>query len=150
MISNYNDTHYKTDTKQNKIDQILNEFFSFTTKEHSFDSSSPWKPPTDIYETTSEIIVKMAIPGTKPQNVHVSFSNDILTVSGYRNDDSPHEKICFYQVEIRYGYFERNFYMPKPVDTNNTKASYTDGFLQIVLPKVQQKSSKSVTIKINF
>ncbi|MCF6148668.1 MAG: Hsp20/alpha crystallin family protein [Candidatus Kuenenia sp.] len=150
MISNSNNTYYKTDTKQNKIEQILNEFFSFTTKEHSFDASSPWKPPTDIYETPDEIIVKMAIPGTKPQNVQVSFSKDTLTISGYRTDNSPHKKICFYQVEIRYGYFERNFYIPKPVDTNNIKASYTDGFLHIVLPKIQQKSSEEFTIKINF
>lgn len=150
MISNDNDTYYKTDAKQNKIEQILSEFFSFTGKEYSFDSISPWKPQTDIYETHEDIIVKMAIPGTKPHNVQVSFSKDTLTITGYRTDDSPHEKICFYQVEIRYGYFERVFYMPKPVDKNNIKASYKDGFLQIILPKIQQKAPEAFAIKINL
>ena len=150
MISNDNDTYYKTDAKQNKIEQILSEFFSFTGKEYSFDSISPWKPQTDIYETSEDIIVKMAIPGTKPQNVQVSFSKGALTITGHTIDDSPHEKISFYQVEIRYGYFERAFYMPKPVDINNIKATYKDGFLQIILPKIQQKAPEAFAIKINL
>lgn len=150
MISNDNDTYYKADAKQNKIEQILSEFFSFAGKEYSFDSMSPWKPQADIYETPEDIIVKMAIPGNKPHNVQVSFSKDTLTITGHRTDDSPHEKICFYQVEIRYGYFERAFYMPKPVDTNNIKASYKEGFLQIILPKIQQKEPEAFAIKINL
>lgn len=149
MPMNYNIINYKTDTKQNKLEKLLKEFCVFN-KNISANSSTPWQPPTDVYETPDEIVVKMSISGTKSENIQVSFSEEILTISGFRTDTSPHEKTCFYLVEIRYGYFERSFYIPKPVDTVNIKATYNDGFLQVVLPKVKQQTSKTFSIKINI
>src|SRR5574337_154568 len=149
MTTNYNSINYKTDARQNKIESLFKEFFAFN-KNIPTNSSNPWQPPTDVYETPDEIVVKMSISGTKSEDIQVAFSDEILTISGYRNDTSPHEKTCFYQVEIRYGYFERSVFIPKPIDTNNILATYKDGFLQVILPKAKEQLSKTLLIKINF
>lgn len=149
MLANNNDTTYQADAQQGKLEKLFAEFFAFD-KNMPTGSSTPWRPPTDVYETPHEVVVKMSIPGTKSEDIRVSFSEEILTVCGVTADTSSHEKICFYQVEIRYGYFERSIIIPKPVDTENMQATYKDGFLQVVLPKAKQPSSQKISIKIKF
>ncbi|MEP9410465.1 MAG: Hsp20/alpha crystallin family protein [Candidatus Brocadia sp.] len=149
MSANYSSINYKADAKESKLEKLFAEFFAFN-KNIPVNSSTPWQPPTDVYETPDEIVVKMSLPGTKSEEIRVSFSDEVLTISGFAADTSVHEKICFYQVEIRYGYFERNIFIPKPVDTGSIQATYKDGFLQVVLPKTKQQSSKKLSIKINF
>ena len=149
MTTNYNIINYKTDARQNKIESLFKEFFAFN-KNIPTNSSNPWQPPTDVYETPDEIVVKMSISGTKSEDIQVAFSGEILTISGCRNDTSPHEKTCFYQVEIRYGYFERSFFIPKPINKDTIQASYRDGFLVVVLPKAEQQPTKTFSIKIDI
>lgn len=148
MFTNYI-INYKTDSKQDKLEKLFKDFFIFN-KNIPLDSSTPWQPPTDVYETPDEIVVKMAIAGTRAEDIDIFFSDDILTISGSRTDTSPHEKTCFYQVEIRYGHFERKILIPKPIDTDTIQGTYKDGFLQVVLPKAKQQATKTISIKINF
>lgn len=149
MSEHYNNINYKADAKENKLEKLFAEFFAFN-KNIPTNSSTPWQPPTDVYETPNEVVVKMSLPGTKSEDIRVSFSDEVLTISGFITDTAPHEKICFYQVEIRYGYFERSIFIPKPIDMDNIQATYKDGFLQVILPKAQQQSSQKFSIKINF
>ncbi|TLD43050.1 MAG: heat shock protein Hsp20 [Candidatus Jettenia ecosi] len=149
MSIDYHIIKYQTDAKQNKLEHLFKNLFAFS-KDFQGGSSAPWQPPTDVYETPDEIIVKMSLSGTKPEDIQLAFSNEILTISGFRTDSSPHQKTCFYQVEIRYGYFERSIFIPKPVNTDTIQAVYKDGFLEVVLPKAQQQLSKTLLIKINF
>ncbi len=149
MAINYNIFHYKTDAKQHKLESIFKDFLVFD-KNIPSNSSNPWQPPIDVYETPNEVVVKMSIPGTKSEDINVAFSDDILTISGFRTDTSDHEKTCFYQVEIRYGYFERSIFIPTPIDTDKIHADYKDGFLQVILPKAKQQPSGTFSVKINF
>ncbi len=149
MLINENIINYKADAMQNKLEKLFSEFFAFN-KNISINSSTPWQPPTDVYETPNEVVVKMSISGTESEDINIAFLDGILTISGYRTDTSLHEKTCFYQVEIRYGHFERNLAIPIPIDTDNIRAAYKDGFLQVVLPKAKQQVSQKFLIKINF
>ncbi len=133
--------------KHSNIEKLFEEFL-FMTKSYDITSSTPWQPPTDVYETGEDIIIKMAVSGLKPENISVVFSDYVLTVSGVRNDDSSHQKVCFYQVEIRYGYFERKIKIQKHVDANNIQASYENGFIVIVIPKAEKAFTSTISIKI--
>ncbi len=135
--------------KHSNIEKLFEEFF-FMAKSHDFTSSTPWQPPTDVYETEKNIIIKMAVSGLQPEDISVLFSDQTLTVSGKRGDDSTHQKVCFYQVEIRYGYFERKIKIPKQVDANNIHATYENGFIMITIPKAEKTFNPTVSIKITY
>ncbi len=135
--------------KHSSVEKLFEEFF-FMTKSPDFASSTPWQPPTDVYETGKEIIIKIAVSGLKPEDISVLFSNHILTVSGKRSDNSAHQKVCFYQVEIRYGYFERKIKIPKHVDANNIHATYENGFIVITIPKAEKAFNSTISIKITY
>ncbi|MDR4498407.1 MAG: Hsp20/alpha crystallin family protein [Candidatus Scalindua sp.] len=135
--------------KHGSIEKLFEEFF-FMNKSYDITSSTPWQPPTDVYETEKDIIIKIAVSGVRPEDISVVFSDYILTVSGKRNESSDHQKVCFYQVEIRYGYFERKIKIPKYVDANNIQATYEDGFIVIVIPKSEKAFTSTISIKIAY
>lgn len=96
-----------------------------------------WRPPTDVYETDSYVIVKVEIAGMTEDDFNISLSNRTLTVSGFRRD--PADKLAYQQMEIAYGEFRTQVYLPWPIDEDNVEAIYEDGFLQVVLPKARGK-----------
>lgn len=140
---------YKTHAQGDKTEGVFEGAFCFKKPSVSF-SHELWIPPTDVYETPDEFVVKMAISGVKSDDISVEFSGDILTISGKRFDNTNHEKTCFYQVEIRYGYFERKIALPKAIDENNISATYKDGFLLVTIPKSQPPATESLSVKITL
>ena len=108
----------------------------------------------DLYKTAAKIeeatnaLIKIAASGLRHEDISVVFSDHILTVSGRRRDDYAHQKVCFYQVEIRHGYFERKIKIPKHVDANNIHATYENGFIMITIPKAEKAFNSTISVKI--
>lgn len=143
------DSPQKLMAKHSSIEKLFEEFF-YVGKNYDFSPSTPWQPPTDVYETEKDIIIKIAISGLRHEDISVVFSNHILTVSGRRRDDSAQQKVCFYQVEIRHGYFERKIKIPKHVDANNIHATYENGFILVTIPKTEKAINSTISIKITY
>ena len=115
-------------------------------------SESVWQPPTDVYETPNEIIICIEIPGIQKEDVTIFLVDDVLTIRGRRSDRCTEQKLRYHQMEIHYGCFERSLVLPKHIDRNRIQdASYTDGFLKIVIPKVPRPTgSTSIKVKIRL
>ena len=95
-----------------------------------------WKPPTDVYETDAEIIVKVDIAGVEDGNMTVTIEDGVLRVHGYRTDCSAFSKLAVHRMEIMCGEFETHVHLPHAVDSSaDINASYRNGMLTIVLPK---------------
>jgi HSP20 family protein len=94
-----------------------------------------WRPPTDVYETDTAAVVKVEIAGVNRADIEISFANRILTVTGSRRD--PADKLTYQQMEINYGVFRTDVFLPWPVKNDEIEANYEDGFLVIVLPKAK-------------
>lgn len=95
--------------------------------------SNAWHPPTDVFETEDSIVVKMEIAGIKDEDLEVLLQENILVINGNRSDSS--ERRAYHQMEIPYGKFSVGIDLPVPIDTEDAKAEYKDGFLMIHLPK---------------
>jgi HSP20 family molecular chaperone IbpA len=92
-----------------------------------------WRPPTDVYETDTYAVVKVEIAGMNEQDFDISFSAKKLTVAGIRHD--PAAKLAYQQMEILYGRFETEVYLPWAIDEEQIEATYRSGFLSVLLPK---------------
>src|ERR1041384_5124112 len=99
--------------------------------------SSIWSPPTDVYETEENLIVKVEVAGMREDDFQVSVEDQILLIQGNRPDIN--ERRAYHQMEIRFGKFEITFGLPTGVDIDNASAEYKDGFLTIVFPKMHAK-----------
>jgi HSP20 family protein len=102
--------------------------------------SSIWSPPTDVYETEENYVIKVEIAGMRDEDFDVAFEDNILMISGYRSDLN--ERRAYRQMEIRFGRFELAVEIPVSCDMEKATAEYKDGFLTIMLPKSDVKQEE--------
>ena len=107
---------------------------------HVRTSMSAWTPPTDVYETEENFMVRMEIAGMREDDFVVAVENNVLVISGNRHDLN--ERRAYHQMEIRFGKFEIAVEIPVSVEIDRAVAEYKDGLLLIRLPKINSKDIK--------
>ncbi len=66
-----------------------------------------WEPPADVFESDSELIVYIALPGVSAESVTVQVAADGLVVSAERPLSAEISRLRVRRLEIPYGRFER-------------------------------------------
>lgn len=94
-----------------------------------------WRPPTDVYETQENVVILLEIAGMDPNKIQVEFKDRILCISGRRQDRQP--RAACHCLEVQYGDFASEVYLPGDYNVDAIKATYQDGFLTITLPKIK-------------
>ncbi len=94
-----------------------------------------WRPPTDVYETDEHVVVTMELAGVKEEDIEVTIFNDILVVSGSRQDNRRPEKLLYHEMGINFGRFRGEVFLPLRVSPECVEAHYENGFLYIWLLK---------------
>lgn len=119
-------------------------------------SANHWNPPADVFETPTEVVIKIEVAGMDKEDFEVSIHHNRLSVRGRRDDPDQRGMKCLHQMEVRYGCFERSFDLPTQVDADKIQADYEQGFLRIRVPKrktpprkiaVTENSDKTATGK---
>ena len=99
-----------------------------------------WSPPTDLYETQADYVVRVEVAGMREQDFSVILEHNYLTINGTRAE--PHARRAYHQMEIRFGKFSTIVALPGPVDIKTSRAEYEDGFLTVTLPKTNPAKSQ--------
>jgi HSP20 family protein len=99
--------------------------------------SNTWSPPTDQYETEEAYVIRVEIAGMREDDFEVSLENNTLFISGSRLDNIS-ERRAYQQMEIWFGKFASAIKLPGPVNIEQARAEYKDGFLVVVLPKINE------------
>jgi len=117
-----------------------------------------WRPPTDIFETEDEFIIRLEIAGLRQDSLRISQSLEgrRLWLQGERRDEEKQVQgqAWYHQLEIYYGPFELPIYLPRGVhlDLEEVKASYQDGILVLKISKrresKKQKQERVLSIPI--
>lgn len=108
-----------------------------------------WRPAMDVFETVDTFIVRVEVPGIVPEeDVHVSLERNLLKIRGRRRDRSNSKKEHYHLAEVNYGPFERVVVLPDAIDEEAIPtATYENGFLEIVIPKVPPPRVKEVVVQ---
>ena len=109
----------------------------FSDLRWGFQHEAVWRPPTDVYETDDNAVVIVEIAGLREGDYDISLVGRTLVITGERRD--PAEKLTYQQMEIRYGKFRTQVYLPWPIDSTDIAVSYEDGLLKIMLRKAQAR-----------
>lgn len=96
-----------------------------------------WRPPTDIYETEKAFVVMVEVAGMRQAQFTVTLERQVLAIRGLREDKAGPK--AYHQMEIAFGEFVTEVEIPVPVEVGHIEATYTDGFLQVILPKARAK-----------
>lgn len=135
------------DQMRNRIHRLMGEFFK-EVKPLGYQPKRSFHPPMDIYETEDSLVIVLEIAGVRADDIQILFDNGLISISGTRTEFSPSPKTQLHQMEIDYGYFERTLRVPFPLNADEIKATYREGFLMITIPKRRGSVSKTVEVKI--
>lgn len=95
-------------------------------------------PAVNIKEQDKAFNVELAVPGLKKEDFKIELDKDVLTVSAEVSNESKNEEEGVYsRREFKYASFKRVFTLPKAIDKEQIIASYTDGVLNLTLPKLE-------------
>lgn len=105
-------------------------------------------PNVDMFSTASELIIEVELPGVRKEDIEVSQSKNTLTIKALKFECFEDEKINYVCMERSFGRLFRTIEMPFPVNTVNIKATFNNGVLMIVVPRVEDKRSQTKRIQI--
>jgi HSP20 family protein len=118
-----------------RLNQMCADFYS---------PGRAWAPAVDIYETSDrEYVIKADLPEVKREDIHLTFENNVLTLSGARAA----EPVDGLQLGERFhGQFTRSFTLPATVDGNGITAAYKDGVLTVRVPQREEARAKQIEV----
>jgi HSP20 family protein len=110
------------------------------------DFCGAWAPAVDIFEKGDDLVIRAEIPGVDKDDVDISVRNNSLTLRGERKREQEIDDRKAYRLERSYGSFVRSFTLPRSVDSTRISAKYSDGVLDIHLPKSEEAKPKKIEI----
>ena len=106
----------------------------------------PGQLAVDVYETEEHLVVKARTAGVDKDDLDVSISEGILTISGTLSSGDDSDATNWHIQECYWGEFSRTLALPVAVKEDEAKASLKDGVLSVSFPKVQQEAAKKIQI----
>lgn len=100
----------------------------------------------DMYQTPSEIIIKTMVAGTKPEDLDINITRDMVTIKGKREEESD-DGDDFFHKELYWGCFSRTIILPQEIDVEEAEALNKNGLLTIKLPKLDRNRQAKLKVK---
>ena len=93
-----------------------------------------WHPAADISEDERAIYLDIEIPGMNESSLNLLVEDRTLILRGERRRTRARGN-SYLQSEILTGPFQRRFYLPSQVESDQITAHYKNGILEVVIPK---------------
>ncbi len=106
-------------------------------------------PSVDIFEEGDNVVVKAELPGIKKEDIDVSMTDNVISISGEKKKEEKVERKNYYREERSYGSFTRSFRLPAEVQTDKAKASFKEGVLEIRIPKTEEAKKREKKVSID-
>jgi HSP20 family protein len=100
--------------------------------------SNVFTPRVDVTEDNDNLYVEADLPGISKNDVKVSVTGDVLTISGERKTEQRDENKNYYRIERSSGSFSRSFTLPAEIDSEKISAEFKDGVLKVTMPKTEE------------
>jgi HSP20 family protein len=131
------------------IDEVFERFFG-EVGYRSLASSLTTRPGVESFLKDGNWVMRFDLPGVAPKDIDVSVAGDTLTVRASREQRSDERDQDFEAHEVSYGRFERSLTLPKGVDSDQLKASYQHGVLELTMPAPPQLAGRKIPIEIGM
>lgn len=114
----------------------------------SWNFPAAWAEPTlDVYETADRVTVKAAVPGIKPEQVEITITGNLLSLSGQSREETETKDKNYLRRETHLGSFRRTIELPAGLQTDKADAKFENGILTIDLPKADEVKPKTIKVK---
>ena len=130
---------------QKRLNSIFNDFAGVVDNSSA---SASFVPAVDVYEDAEKLVLKLEIPGVKPENLDIKLENQSLVIKGERKFESNEKAENFHRIERRFGSFVRSFTLPQTVDSESVTATTDAGVLTISLAKKAEAQPRQIKVQV--
>jgi HSP20 family protein len=133
-------------TMQREMDRLFERLLG-TERAGEIGRFSLWMPLIESYSKEGKLFIKAELPGVDPKDLDVTIDDRELVIKGERKAEKDEKEKDYTYREISYGSFERRFVIPEGVKTEDLKAAFANGILEISVPLPEVPKAKKIEIK---
>jgi HSP20 family protein len=128
-------------TLQNEMSRFMNGLLEGNGR-----TNQAWVPALDVWETESEIVYALDLPGVPEDQISLELNDGALTITAERERTQEESEERLYRFERRYGTFSRTFGVPQGVTEDDVSAACKEGVLEVHVKKPEQPKPKRIQI----
>ena len=131
--------------RQDPLDDFFRGFF-VRPVEYGVAAEAP-NIKIDVKEQDKSFLVHAEMPGIKKEDIHVSIEGPVVSITAERKqekDVKEGERIV--RIERYFGKVSRSFQLGQDIDDSKASAKFTDGVLELALPKKDATPSRRLSI----
>jgi HSP20 family protein len=128
---------------RDEMDKIMDETMNLKTRPgQGANRLSLWQPLADIYETGTELVIEVELPGVVQEDINLEVHGTQLSVNGEKKLEREASRSAYQMLERSYGPFSRVFVLPGNIETAPITAVFKNGVLRMRIPKVSRSKTK--------
>ena len=136
-------------TRYDPFDEMFGDLLKgFFVRPVSFEGPAQSPVKVDVTEDDHAYKVKAELPGVKKEDINVSIDGSQISINAEvkkEHEEKDGERVL--RSERYYGKFSRSFALSQDVDESTAQAKYSDGVLELILPKKTAVSAKKLYIQ---
>jgi HSP20 family protein len=110
-------------------------------------SRGEWFPRLDVRRKNGDILVEIELPGMTSKDVQIEVTEEGLSISGEKRQESETREENFYRSERSFGRFMRRIALPAGTDTDKAEARFEDGVLRITMPFKAAPQKRTIPVQ---
>ena len=137
-------------TLQGELNRLIEGYWNPIAGSTAHDPAAPtgpgWVPPIDLFETPTELVLQVDLPGVDPSTIHLALAGSLLTIEGEKATlelAEPTERTR----ERSTGSFRREVMLPCEVDFDHVQAESKNGVLTVRLPRQGAARPRTIAVR---
>jgi HSP20 family protein len=133
--------------RSDPFDVAFREFFRNMLRPTRVDLETEPEIRIDLKETEKAYMVHAEVPGVKKEDIEVSIDGNLVTIRAEVRREKEEKGETMLRSERYYGAMMRSFTLAADVDEKSATAKYSDGVLELMLPKKAGSTSRKLTVQ---
>jgi HSP20 family protein len=103
--------------------------------------------PVNIVDTEQGYRIQAPVPGFRPEDVEVTFSDGVLTINAKRSEEQTRQEGNYLRREVGFGNYWRQIALPGDVRADDIRATFDNGVLTVEVPRAPKPEPKKIEVK---
>jgi HSP20 family protein len=106
-----------------------------------------YRLPVDIVEVENGYRIQAPVPGFRPEDVEVTFSDGVLSINARRSQEETRQEGNYMRREVAFGNYQRHIALPGDIRADDIKASFDNGLLTLEVPRAPKPQPVRIEVQ---
>jgi len=138
---------YRTPSIWHEMNRLQRDMHRLFGEASPARQAAPAYPAMNVWANENSALITAEIPSVSKDALDINVTGDTLTISGERAPEELPEGVRYHRRERGFGKFNRSIQLPYTVDVEKVKATFKNGVLEVVLPRIEAEKPKKIAVR---